>query len=110
MSSVSVDTAPVAPETGGSPRRRSRSKGGESGRAGWLVKMVVAVLCLLWLIPTIGLLVTSFRPGEAANNSGQALFTRTVLNESVSLRFSIGARLTTERHVLAGWHLLQSLL
>jgi len=47
---------------------------------------------------------------EAANNSGQALFTRTVLNESVSLRFSIGARLTTERHVLAGWQLLQSLV
>ena len=46
---------------------------------------------------------------EAANNSGHALFTRTVLNDSVSLRFSIGARLTTERHVLAGWQLLQSL-
>ena len=46
---------------------------------------------------------------DAANDSGQALFTRTVLNESVSLRFSIGARTTTERHVLAGWHLLQSL-
>ena len=70
MSSVSVDTAPVAPETGGSTRRRSRSGGGESGRAGWLVKVVVAALCLLWLIPTIGLLVTSFRPAEAANSSG----------------------------------------
>ena len=70
MSSVSVDTAPVAPETGGSTRRRSRSKGGESGRAGWLVKLVVAVLCLLWLIPTIGLLITSFRPAEDANSSG----------------------------------------
>jgi aromatic-L-amino-acid decarboxylase len=50
---------------------------------------------------------------EAANNTGRALFTRTVLSNSVgstvSLRFSIGARLTAERHVLAGWHLLQSL-
>jgi aromatic-L-amino-acid decarboxylase len=50
---------------------------------------------------------------EAANNTGQALFTRTVLahggESRVSLRFSIGARLTSERHVLAGWHLLQSL-
>jgi hypothetical protein len=26
------------------------------------------------------------------------------------LRFSIGARLTQERHVLAGWQLLQSLV
>ena len=46
MSSVSVDTAPVAPETGGSIRRPRRSKGGESGRAGWLVKVFVAVQCL----------------------------------------------------------------
>ena len=53
---------------------------------------------------------------EAANNTGRALFTRTVLaapgdtSGRVSLRVSIGARLTTERHVLAGWGLLQSLL
>ena len=53
---------------------------------------------------------------EAANNTGQALFTRTVLTAPgdaegrVSLRVSIGARLTTERHVLAGWRLLQSLV
>lgn len=46
---------------------------------------------------------------EAANTTGQALFTRTVLDGQVSLRFSIGARLTAERHVLAGWRLLQSL-
>ena len=44
-----------------------------------------------------------------ANNTGQALFTRTVLDGTVSLRFSIGARTTQERHVLAGWRLLQSL-
>ena len=47
---------------------------------------------------------------EAANSTGQALFTRTVLDDRVSLRFSIGARLTQERHVLAGWRLLQSLV
>jgi aromatic-L-amino-acid/L-tryptophan decarboxylase len=46
---------------------------------------------------------------ERANESGQALFTRTVLDGRVSLRFSIGARLTTEHHVEAGWKLLQSL-
>ena len=53
---------------------------------------------------------------EAANNTGQALFTRTVLaapgatEGRVSLRVSIGARLTAERHVLAAWRLLQSLV
>jgi aromatic-L-amino-acid/L-tryptophan decarboxylase len=51
---------------------------------------------------------------ESANNTGKALFTRTVLTNAegsrVSLRFSIGGRLTAERHVLAGWGLLQSLV
>ena len=46
---------------------------------------------------------------EAANATGRALFTRTVIDGRVSLRFSIGGRLTEERHVRAGWALLQSL-
>jgi aromatic-L-amino-acid decarboxylase len=46
---------------------------------------------------------------ERANGTGQALFTRTVLDGHSSLRFSIGARLTAERHVRAGWQLLQTL-
>ncbi len=47
---------------------------------------------------------------ERANNTGEALFTRTVLDGRVSLRFSIGARQTAERHVAQGWRLLQSLV
>ena len=46
---------------------------------------------------------------EAANETGRALFTRTVLDGRVALRFSVGARLTERRHVRAGWELLQSL-
>ena len=38
--------------------------------AGPVVKLVMAVLCVLWLIPTIGIIVTSFRTPEAANTSG----------------------------------------
>jgi aromatic-L-amino-acid decarboxylase len=47
---------------------------------------------------------------EAANATGRALFTRTVLDGVAALRFSIGGRTTEERHVLAGWRLLQSLV
>ena len=45
---------------------------GEGGvsKAGWLVESVVLILCLLWLIPTIGLLITSFRYPEAADTTG----------------------------------------
>ncbi|MCU1395851.1 MAG: putative aromatic amino acid decarboxylase [Ilumatobacteraceae bacterium] len=50
---------------------------------------------------------------EAANATGRVMFTRTVLQVDGEprsiLRFSIGTRLTAERHVLAGWNLLQSL-
>jgi aromatic-L-amino-acid decarboxylase len=45
----------------------------------------------------------------AANATGKVVFTRTVLDGRVSLRFSIGGRTTEERHVAAAWKLLQSL-
>ena len=43
---------------------------------------------------------------QRANDSGRALFTRTVLDDRTALRFSIGGRTTTETHVRAGWQLL----
>lgn len=46
---------------------------------------------------------------ERANATGEALFTRTVLDGRVVLRFSIGAQNTTLDDVRAGWELLQSL-
>ncbi|WP_298130362.1 pyridoxal-dependent decarboxylase, partial [Micropruina sp.] len=46
---------------------------------------------------------------EAANATGEVLFTRTVLGDRVALRFSIGARNTTLDHVRAAWRLLQEL-
>jgi len=35
-----------------------------------VVKLVLVVLCLLWLVPTLGIVVTSFRTVDAANSSG----------------------------------------
>ena len=46
---------------------------------------------------------------ERANATGDALFTRTVLDGRSVLRFSIGGRTTEQRHVLAGWNLLSDL-
>jgi alpha-glucoside transport system permease protein len=51
------------------PRRRAGEAPG-AGRAGWLVRIVLLVICLLWLIPTLGIIVTSFRSAEAALTSG----------------------------------------
>jgi aromatic-L-amino-acid decarboxylase len=46
---------------------------------------------------------------ERANASGQALFTRTVLDGRVACRISVGGRGTEARHVDGAWELLQSL-
>ena len=47
-----------------SPRR------GLTRRARLVAGLVMAVLCLLWAIPTAGIVVTSFRTLDAANSSG----------------------------------------
>jgi alpha-glucoside transport system permease protein len=51
-------------------RAPKKTKGLGQGRANWVVKVALLLLCVLWLIPTIGLLVTSFRPADAAASTG----------------------------------------
>lgn len=46
---------------------------------------------------------------EAANATGDALFTRTVLDGRSALRISIGSATTRWRHVESAWRLLESL-
>ena len=46
---------------------------------------------------------------ERANATGEALFTRTVLDGRPALRWSIGSRSTERRHVDAAWALLRRL-
>jgi alpha-glucoside transport system permease protein len=40
------------------------------GRASIAAKLVTAALCALWVIPTLGILITSFRTSDAVNSSG----------------------------------------
>jgi aromatic-L-amino-acid decarboxylase len=46
---------------------------------------------------------------QRANDTGEVLFTRTVLDGRSVLRFSIGARTTERHHVVAAWALLTQL-
>ncbi len=39
-------------------------------RGGWFAWITLGVVCFLWLVPSIGLLITSFRTAEAALTSG----------------------------------------
>ena len=68
-------TPPPTPVPGEVKPRRAAPRGREgeapgSGRAGWPARIVLLVLCLLWLIPTVGIIVTSFRTQDAALTSG----------------------------------------
>ncbi len=59
----------VAPQEQFTPNKNAR-KALDSGRANWLVKTFIIVLCVLWLIPAVGVLFTSFRTQEDAQNTG----------------------------------------
>jgi alpha-glucoside transport system permease protein len=70
-------TPPPAPVPGEVKPRRALpgragagAPGGGQGQASLVVKIVLAVICFLWLVPTIGIIVTAFRTPDAANSSG----------------------------------------
>ena len=60
----------VKPQKAAPRRRAAGAPGTGQGAASPIVKIVLLVICALWLIPTIGIIVTSFRTPEAANTSG----------------------------------------
>ncbi|HTY71748.1 MAG TPA: carbohydrate ABC transporter permease [Actinomycetes bacterium] len=66
-------TATVAPPVEAAPKVRRKKSGaaeGGAGRAGWFVKGSIILICFLWIVPAIGIIVTSFRPTEDINDSG----------------------------------------
>ncbi len=57
---------------GDQPRKRRRASHFDANpaKAGWATKLVLTIICALWLIPTVGTLVTSFRTVNDAESSG----------------------------------------
>jgi alpha-glucoside transport system permease protein len=53
---------PIGPERGGNV--------GDVREGGWLIRITIIVIVLLWSIPTLGVLITSFRAEEFVNTSG----------------------------------------
>jgi alpha-glucoside transport system permease protein len=61
--------APLPSEVEATPRStRSETVGVRTG--GWFVRITITVVVLLWLIPTLGVLITSFRPEALADSTG----------------------------------------
>jgi alpha-glucoside transport system permease protein len=52
------------------PRRRQAGAPGAGQGASPVVKIVLLVICFLWVVPTVGIIVTSFRTEEAALTTG----------------------------------------
>jgi len=66
-------SAPIAvpdPATGKPLVARKDTGHSVQPKAGWFVRVAVTILCFLWIVPTIGLFITSLRTDEAALNSG----------------------------------------
>jgi alpha-glucoside transport system permease protein len=68
--SVDVESPPVPPAapTRPAPRRQEEPIGARRG--GWFVRITILVIIVLWLIPTIGVLITSFRPEALVDSTG----------------------------------------
>ncbi|HEX2577467.1 MAG TPA: carbohydrate ABC transporter permease [Aquihabitans sp.] len=62
------EAAPPAAPTRTPGRSGSGSVG--KGSAGWFVRITILVVVAIWLIPAVGVLITSFRPEEAADSTG----------------------------------------
>jgi alpha-glucoside transport system permease protein len=61
-------TAPLPQDVSEASTGRSESVG--VTRGGWFVRITITVVVLLWLLPTVGVLITSFRPGDLVTTSG----------------------------------------
>jgi alpha-glucoside transport system permease protein len=67
---MTVDVAtrePVPPVTPPGPQEGAF---GEVRQGSWFVRITVLVIVILWLIPTLGVIVTSVRPEELADSTG----------------------------------------
>lgn len=72
---TSTTTPTPTPTTGGASgsTKTPKVKGGREGNpaeAGWFARITLAVICFLWIVPVLGLFITSFRGEQEANSRG----------------------------------------
>jgi len=65
---MSADVTTQAVTTRAARRRTSRSA--DPGRSGWFTRILLGTLVVLWLVPTVGTMITSFRTLDDVNTSG----------------------------------------
>ena len=51
--------------------RKTPDRGeGNPAKAGWATRVALGIICFLWVVPTLGLFITSFRKENDANTTG----------------------------------------
>jgi alpha-glucoside transport system permease protein len=67
-----TDTAatPAAATPTAKPRRAATHVDANPAKAGWFARIVLIVLCVLWMIPILGTFITSMRTLDDVNSSG----------------------------------------
>jgi alpha-glucoside transport system permease protein len=68
VSAPAVPVPEIRPAAREEVARDEEAPGARQG--GWFVRITVIVIVVLWLIPTLGVLITSFRPETLVNDSG----------------------------------------
>jgi alpha-glucoside transport system permease protein len=72
MTTTTPQTPPAAipPQAQRRSTRRKDEHAPSVHRTSWFARIMVTILCFLWVVPTLGLFVTSLREEEAALTSG----------------------------------------
>ena len=64
--SATPPVAEAAPEEPKIARRKESKEGGAGGSAGWFTYLALGLVVLMWVIPTVGIVLTSFRTRDDA--------------------------------------------
>jgi alpha-glucoside transport system permease protein len=67
---TTTPTTPAAATPTTKTRKRATSFDPNPAKAGWLTKLVLLLIVFLWVVPTIGTFITSWRPLDDAESSG----------------------------------------
>jgi alpha-glucoside transport system permease protein len=63
----------TTPPVGASEKSKTAKGPGREGnpaKAGWATRVVLGIICFAWVVPTLGLFITSFRTENDANTTG----------------------------------------
>ncbi|HET7690960.1 MAG TPA: carbohydrate ABC transporter permease [Nocardioidaceae bacterium] len=67
MTTAATPPAPTVPK---SRRKTSEPREGNPASAGWFTKTTLGLIVFLWVVPLVGVIITSFRPRDDAATTG----------------------------------------